>query len=115
MHAVIGGRLLEGDDSSLMVMARDIALGHHEKWDGSGYPSGLVGTDIPASARIAAIADVFDALISSRPYKRAWSLEDALDYIRTGRAKHFDPEVFDVFLDCLPEVLEIRERFADPG
>lgn len=113
-HAAIGGRLLEGDDSALMVMARDIALGHHEKWDGSGYPRGLAGADIPAAARVAAIADVFDALTSRRPYKLAWPLEDALDYIRKSRAVHFDPEVADVFLDCVPEVLDIRERFADP-
>lgn len=110
-HADIGARLLDGDDSDLMSMARDIALSHHEKWDGSGYPQGLVGDDIPQSARIAALADVFDALTSERPYKKAWSVESAVDLIKENSGKHFDPQLVEVFLQNLTGIQEIRERF----
>ena len=95
-HTAIGARLLGGDDSDLMRMAREIALTHHEKWDGSGYPLGLAGTAIPQAGRIAALADVFDALVSERPYKRAWSIEAALDFIREQSGRHFDPELTEV-------------------
>ena len=90
-HAAIGAKLLDGDDSDLMQMAREIALSHHEKWDGSGYPNGLSGEAIPISGRIAAVADVFDALTSVRPYKKAWTVETAVDLIRENSGKHFDP------------------------
>lgn len=113
-HAVIGAKLLDGDDSDLMRMARDIALTHHEKWDGSGYPHGMSGDEIPESGRIAALADVFDALTSERPYKQAWSVERALDFICEGREKHFDPRVVDAFMEQVDGVLEIRARFAEP-
>ena len=113
-HASIGAKLLDGDDSALMCMAREIAGSHHEKWDGSGYPEGLAGEAIPFSARIAALADVFDALTSRRPYKPAWSIEDAVGYIKTNSAKHFDPTLVKVFLEKLPEILDIRTRFAEP-
>lgn len=113
-HTAIGARLLGGDDSDLMRMAREIALTHHEKWDGSGYPLGLAGTAIPQAGRIAALADVFDALVSERPYKRAWSIEAALDFIREQSGRHFDPELTEVFLARLPEILEIRTRFSEP-
>ena len=113
-HAAIGGKLLEGDDSDLMRMAREIALTHHEKWDGSGYPNGLAGEAIPRAGRIAALADVFDALTSSRPYKKAWSIEASVDLIRENRGKHFDPILVEVFLRELPGILKIRERFAEP-
>lgn len=113
-HVEIGARLLEGDDSDLMRMAREIALCHHEKWNGSGYPSALAGEAIPQSGRIAAIADVFDALTSRRPYKQAWTVAAALDYIRDNRGRHFDPVVVDAFLEALPDVLDIRDRFSDP-
>lgn len=113
-HAIIGGKLLAGEDSDLMRMAREIALNHHEKWDGSGYPNGLAGNAIPQSGRIAALADVFDALTSVRPYKKAWTVDDALNLIRENRGKHFDPALVDAFLQILPGVLEIRERFAEP-
>ncbi|MES2919379.1 MAG: HD domain-containing phosphohydrolase [Pseudomonadota bacterium] len=112
-HAGIGSRLLEGDDSSLMVMAREIAHSHHEKWDGSGYPLGLAGEAIPMAGRIAALADVFDALTSCRPYKPAWPVEDALEYLREQRGHHFEPRLVDAFLDVLPQVLVVRERFAE--
>jgi putative two-component system response regulator len=114
-HAVIGGKLLEGDDSTLMHMAREIALTHHEKWDGSGYPNGLAGEAIPQAGRIAALADVFDALTSVRPYKKAWTVEAAVDYIKESSGKHFDPRLVEVFLGELPGIETIRERFAEPG
>ncbi|MGM0554256.1 MAG: HD-GYP domain-containing protein [Pseudomonadota bacterium] len=113
-HAAIGASLLEGDDSDLLRMAREIALSHHEKWDGSGYPHGLAGEAIPQPGRIAALPDVFDALTSERPYKDAWTVEAAVDMIRVNRGKHFDPMLVDAFLGVLPEVEEIRQRFADP-
>lgn len=114
-HAAIGGKLLAGDDSDLMRMAREIALTHHEKWDGSGYPEGLSGENIPMAGRIAALADVFDALTSVRPYKKAWKVEEATAFIEDNRGKHFDPMLVDAFLDRLPEILEIRCRFDEPS
>jgi len=111
-HTTIGGRLLEGDDSDLMVMAREIAMTHHEKWDGSGYPNGLAGKNIPESGRIAALADVFDALTSERPYKKAWTIEAAVMLIKENSGKHFDPCLVDVFMQILPKILAIRERFG---
>ena len=113
-HAAIGGKLLDGDDSDLMRMARVIALTHHEKWDGSGYPNGLAGRAIPQAGRIAALADVFDALTSVRPYKKAWTVEAAVEMIKDNSGKHFDPELVEVFLCELPGVTAIRERFAEP-
>ena len=113
-HAAIGGKLLEGDDSTLMRMAREIAITHHEKWDGSGYPNGLVGEEIPQSGRIAALADVFDALTSVRPYKKAWTVEAAVGYIEENSGKHFDPKLVEVFLRELPGIEAICERFAEP-
>lgn len=112
-HAAIGGQLLDGDGSDLMVMARDIAMTHHEKWDGSGYPLGLAGEAIPMAGRIAALADVFDALTSCRPYKPAWPVEMALEYVRAQRGNHFDPVLVDAFMALVPQVLEVRERFAE--
>ena len=113
-HAEIGARLLDGDDSTLMQMARDIASCHHEKWDGSGYPRGLTGEAIPLAARIAALADVFDALTSERPYKQAWTIEAAMAWIRDGGGRHFDPQLIELFEDNLPAILQIRERFSEP-
>ncbi|MDH5612531.1 MAG: response regulator [Gammaproteobacteria bacterium] len=113
-HAIIGGKLLEGDDSDLMQMARSIALTHHEKWDGSGYPNGLVGDDIPLAGRIAALADVFDALTSERPYKKAWTVEAAVDLIKENSGKQFDPVLVGAFLEQLPGILEIIQRFSEP-
>lgn len=113
-HTTVGARLLEGDDSDLLTLARDIALCHHEKWDGSGYPRGLAGEDIPEAGRIVALADVFDALTSARPYKKPWTIEAATAYIREQRGRHFDPRLADLFLAELPAILDIRARFADP-
>jgi len=112
-HAAIGGKLLDGDDSDLMCMAQEIALSHHEKWDGSGYPNGLSGEAIPQAGRIAALADVFDALTSARPYKKAWTVENAVNLIRENSGKHFDPKLVEIFMQQLPGILKIRERFDE--
>ncbi|MBA3033859.1 MAG: response regulator [Gammaproteobacteria bacterium] len=112
-HASIGAKLLDGDASELMQLAREIALTHHEKWDGSGYPNGLAGADIPQAGRIAALADVFDALTSLRPYKKAWPVAAAVDLIKENSGSHFDPDLVKVFLGELPGILAIRERFAE--
>lgn len=113
MHPEIGARLLDGNDSELLTMAREIALSHHEKWDGSGYPAGLSGEEIPLPGRIAALADVFDALTSERPYKHAWKLEDAVELIRENRGKHFDPQLVDLFLGDIESFLKIKSIYLD--
>lgn len=113
-HAEIGAELLSGDDFPLLTLAREIALSHHEKWDGSGYPRGLSGSDIPQSARITAVADVFDALTSARPYKPAWSIEQALEFMQQQSGQHFDPEIIEVFLSGIEEILLIRTRYKEP-
>jgi putative two-component system response regulator len=114
-HTHIGAQLLAGDDSELMQMARTIAITHHEQWDGSGYPYGLAGAEIPMAGRIAALADVFDALTSVRPYKSAWPVADALQWLDDNRGKHFDPALVDIFFANLEEILAIRQRFAEPA
>ncbi len=110
-HTTIGAELLSKSDSQLLILAETIALAHHEKWNGSGYPKGLSGTEIPLEARIVAIADVFDALTSERPYKKAWSVEDTINLIQSEKGKHFDPELVDAFIEILPKVLEIKSKF----
>ncbi len=112
-HTVIGARIIGDHPSGMLNTAATIALSHHEKWDGSGYPHGLRGEAIPHVARVVAIADVFDALTSVRPYKPAWPIDEAVALLRSERGAHFDPELVDAFIDCLPEVLRIRERWAD--
>ncbi|HLU79986.1 MAG TPA: two-component system response regulator [Burkholderiaceae bacterium] len=112
-HTVIGAQILGDHPSGLLRLAATIALCHHEKWDGSGYPRGLAGEDIPLEARIVAIADVFDALTSVRPYKRAWSVDDAVELIRSESGGHFDPRVVEAFLESLPEILQIKECWQD--
>lgn len=113
-HAQIGADILSGDDSALLSMAREIALTHHEKWDGSGYPNGLKGNDIPLVGRITALADVFDALTSERPYKKAWTVDDSLILIREQSGKHFDPALVTIFEQLLPEIIQIKEEHAEP-
>ena len=113
-HAQIGADILADDDSDLLKMAREISLSHHEKWDGSGYPHGLAGEAIPLVGRIVALADVFDALTSERPYKKAWPVEQAVNYIREQSGKHFDPALVEHFLMVLPEIIAIRDRYAEP-
>lgn len=112
-HARIGHELLKGSSSDVMLTGAEIALTHHEKFDGTGYPRGLAGQDIPIIGRIVAVADVFDALTSERPYKRAWSLEDASLYLEEGRGTHFDPLCVDAFLSGWTQMVEIRQRFQD--
>lgn len=113
-HTEIGAHIIGEHDDGLLGMARRIAIAHHEKWDGSGYPYGLAGTDIPLEARLVALADVFDALTSERPYKAAWPVSEAVDWIRQERGRHFDPDLTDVFLQCVPELLAIRARWVEP-
>jgi len=97
----------------MLIFGKQIARHHHEKWDGSGYPDGLAGTAIPLAARLMAVADVYDALISVRPYKQAMSHEEALAFIRAGSGSHFDPRVVEALDACLAEVRAIASRWAD--
>lgn len=112
-HPQKGANLLAGLDSDLTETARQIALTHHEKFDGSGYPRGLRGHEIPLEGRIVAIADVFDALTSERPYKTAWTIEAAMEYIHTSSGTHFDPELVKCFCEALPEIRQICYEFSD--
>ncbi|MDA0190633.1 MAG: response regulator [Proteobacteria bacterium] len=112
-HPRLGFELLDGSDSAILQAAAEIALTHHEKFDGTGYPSGLAGDEIPLYGRIVAVADVFDALTSERPYKKAWELERALDLLREGAGGHFDPACVSAFLARLDEVAVVRTRFQD--
>lgn len=114
-HPEIGAAILGEHDHGLLGMARRIALGHHEKWDGSGYPGGLKGETIPIEARMVAIADVFDALTSVRPYKPAWPVERAVEHLREQSGNHFDPQLVELFIEQLPAVLAVRERFLEAG
>lgn len=113
-HAQIGADILAGEESELLLMAHDIALTHHEKWDGSGYPNGLKGEAIPLVGRICALADVFDALTSERPYKKAWPVADALQFIRDNRGSHFDPALVDLFMQHLDAIMAIRDQYQEP-
>ncbi len=108
-HAAIGSDILSTGKAAIIRLAAVIARTHHERWDGTGYPDGLAGRHIPLAGRIVAIADVFDALVSERPYKKAFSIEEAVHIIREGRGTHFDPELTDAFLDILPEIEAIRK------
>ncbi|HET8596441.1 MAG TPA: HD domain-containing phosphohydrolase [Castellaniella sp.] len=112
-HPLIGARIIGEHPSGLLRLAATIALHHHEKWDGSGYPGGLAGEDIPLAARIVALADVFDALTSVRPYKPAWTVEAAMEYVREQSGRHFDPALVAAFERCLPDILVFRDRWAD--
>ncbi len=113
LHTIIGAKILQGSDAEFIRMGETIAQHHHEKWDGSGYPKGLKGLEIPIASRIAAVADVFDALTSKRPYKEPFSVEKSLDIIREGRGSHFDPDVVDAFLAIKDEILTIKEQYCD--
>ena len=112
-HSAIGAAILGEHSGGLLGLASQIALAHHEKYDGSGYPQGLAGAAIPLAARIVAIADVFDALTSARPYKQAWPVERALSYLQEQRGLHFDPVLVDLFMTILPEVEAIRLKWAE--
>ena len=108
-HTTIGADLLAGSSSPLLRIAESIARTHHEHWDGTGYPLGLAGEDIPLAGRIAAICDVFDALTTERPYKAAWTVEAALAHIDAARGAHFDPDVAGAFIALL------RDERPDSG
>lgn len=112
-HTEIGHDILSGATSELAQMAATIAWTHHERLDGSGYPRGLAGDDIPIEGRIAAVADVFDALTTHRVYRKAFVLPKALAIMREGRGSHFDPDILDVFFDAIDEVLELKERLDE--
>ena len=112
-HVEIGVRIIGEHAHGVLRTARTVALTHHEKWDGSGYPNRIAGEQIPLEGRIVAIADVFDALTSERPYKRAWPVEQALDLLREQSGKHFDPALVELFMTVLPAILEVRDRFPE--
>ncbi len=113
-HPVIGSDILSGSNHELLSMAKTIALTHHERWDGSGYPHGIKGEAIPLHGRIVAICDVFDALTSERPYKKAWSVSETIDFMKQQSQKHFDPTLLRNFMDILPEILKIKTKYAEP-
>jgi len=110
-HSELGHRILKNGNTPLFKMAANIALYHHERWDGSGYPSGLSGENIDIAARIVAIADVFDALTMQRPYKEAWSLEEALNEIERGSGSHFDPKLVKIFINSSSKIVSIKEMW----
>lgn len=112
-HAKIGYDILSGSSSKLMQLGAIIALTHHEKYNGSGYPNGLKGDKTPIYGQIIAVADVFDALTSERPYKRPWSIDSAIKFLEDGSGQHFKPECVTAFLQDWENVLAIKERFAD--
>lgn len=113
MHSIIGAEILSGSKIRYLKAAEKIARYHHEKWDGTGYPEGLRGEKIPLFARITALADVFDALTTDRPYRKAMTIEEALEVIKSGRGSHFDPLLVDTFFKVKEEILSIRELFKD--
>ena len=113
-HARIGGDIIgEHAPGGMLALAREIAVSHHEKWDGSGYPLGLARDRIPLAARIVAVADVFDALTSARPYKHAWPVADAVGYLQQQKGRHFDGELVDLFVQQLPAIDAIGRRWAE--
>lgn len=112
-HAGDGHEILKGSTSPMLQMAARIALAHHEKYDGTGYPNGIRGEDTPLEARIVAVADVFDALTSERPYKKAWETEKAVELIREGSGSHFDPDCVKGFFQDWDAILAIKKRYQD--
>lgn len=113
-HSQIGANLLSNSSSKLLNYAEEIALTHHEKWNGLGYPRGLKGEEIPLSGRIVAVCDVFDALTSERPYKKAWTTDRALEVIRADSGTHFDPGIVDAFFAVLPQILAAKRDLVEP-
>lgn len=112
-HPRIGAEIIGEHASGVLRLAREVAVAHHEKWDGSGYPAGLAGEQIPLSARIVALADVFDALTSVRPYKKAWTDEATVQHLHAQAGRHFDPALVPLFVALLPQLQDIRRRWAD--
>jgi putative two-component system response regulator len=112
-HCVIGAEIIGNTDSELLQLARSIALSHHERWDGTGYPYGLVGESIPLAGRIVAIADSFDAMISHRPYREAVSVDEAIALLQSLAGTHYDPQLVALFVQALPAIRQITARFPD--
>jgi putative two-component system response regulator len=112
-HTVVGAKMLEGSRSEIIRLGELLALTHHERWNGSGYPSGLKGVDIPLPGRILAVADVFDALTSRRPYKPPFPIDKSVDIICRCSGTDFDPAVVDAFLAALAELVEIKNSFGE--
>lgn len=110
-HTIIGAKILADSRSEILNVAQRIALSHHEKWNGTGYPQGLSGEQIPLFSRIVALVDVFNALISRRPYKGPYPLEVACEMIKKERGEHFDPELVDLFLKHINEILKLKTEF----
>ena len=113
LHCAIGADVIGGDPSDLLELAEIIAISHHEKWDGTGYPKNLSGEEIPLPGRIVAIADVFDALTSVRPYKKEWSVDEAVNFLEMEAGKHFDPELVKHFVKAMPEILTFKKQYAE--
>ncbi len=112
-HAEYGAEIIGDHPSPLLTLAKEVAIYHHEKWNGKGYPNGISGEDIPLSARIVAIADVYDALTSERPYKKAWTEEKAIALLQEEAGIHFDPELVPLFIECLPQIRQIQKQYTD--
>lgn len=112
-HSIIGSQILENSTSEILKLAHEIALTHHEKWDGTGYPYGLKGKNIPISGRIVIIADVFDALSSDRPYKKAWEQDKIKDFMQEQRSITFDPGLIDTFFKCFDELVSVKHTISD--
>ncbi|MCJ8318850.1 MAG: two-component system response regulator [Colwellia sp.] len=112
-HVEYGAEIIGDHHSPLLQLAKEVANFHHEKWDGNGYPNKISGLDIPISARIVAIADVFDALTSERPYKKAWTEERAIALLKEDAGTHFDPSLVPEFIKCLPKVREVQAQYRD--
>jgi response regulator RpfG family c-di-GMP phosphodiesterase/DNA-binding CsgD family transcriptional regulator len=112
-HPEVGYRLLADSASDILHLAARVALTHHERWDGTGYPRRLVGTGIPLEGRIAAVADVFDAVTNRRVYRRAWEIDEAVAHLRDNRGRHFDPDLVDALLSGLDDALAVREQYPD--
>jgi len=111
-HSAIGKDILGEEEYPLLKLAGIVALEHHEKWNGKGYPNGIEGENIDINSRIVAVIDVFDALTSERPYKKAWEVERAVDVIKEDSGTHFDPKVVEAFIKSLPEILEIKNKYS---
>ncbi len=114
LHTIVGYDIFKGSKGRVMSSAAIVAWQHHEKWNGTGYPRGISGEQIHIFARITAVADVFDALASERVYKRAWPIDKVMKLFEEERGKHFDPQLVDALVACLPDILEIREQLNDP-
>ena len=114
-HCKIGARIIGDDTSKILQVAKVVAMTHHEKWDGSGYPNKLKGDKIPRIGCIVAVADVFDALTTVRPYKEAWSVEDAVNFLEVSAGSHFDPRLIPLFVESLPEIIKIKKTYTERG